>query len=263
MIWPALLAVVYPLLFQGPDTSAFTKVPAPGVRYRMNMATATSAPWVDSNIWRYRRDPKASYLCDVRQKSAPLAMAEGFMEGVKLSLQSSPEQKADYDAMLEFLKQIPEGAKTPWVNLTISDDGSPQAGEVLNLLSRRNIFYQVGSKADFALSSKISNPYEHMQEIREKLGDDKRVLRLFGSELTLAELARDGKRIRLHLLNYGNRKVEDLRIRIQGRFRESDIKLYVFNSPQPKLKDFVEDRGATEFTLDLLPLYAVLDFESR
>lgn len=256
MIWAALLAVIYPIPGDAPAGS--TKVPAPGVRYRMNMAMATSAPWVDSNIWRYRRDPKAAYSCDVREKSVQLAMAEAFAESVKVTLQTVPAQNADYDAMLAFLKRIPEGPTTPWADVAITEDGSSQAGEVLNLLSRRNLMFQL--KGNIPVTSKITNPYEHVQEIREKLGDDNRLLRLFGSELTLAGLAREGNRIRLHLVNYGSRPVETLRIRIKGRHTEQNTKAYVFKNDAPRLSEFVYEGSYTELTLDKMPLYAVFDF---
>lgn len=220
---------------------------------------ATSAPWVDSNLWRYRREPKASYFCDVREKSVQLAMAEAFAAGVKVTLHTAPAQNADYEAMLAFLKRIPEGPATPLVDFSLHDDGSPQAGEVLNLLSRRNLLFDGKGKIPVT-AALAGNPYEYMQELREKLGDEKRRLRLFGSELTLAALARDGGRMRLQLVNYGTRPVETLRIRVQGKFAEKDIKAYIFRHESPRFFEFVRDGDYTEFTLDLLPLYGALDF---
>ncbi|MCC6366894.1 MAG: hypothetical protein IT165_25515 [Bryobacterales bacterium] len=263
-MWAVLLAAVYPTLFSGSEPAGLVKVPAPGVRYRMNMAMATSAPWVDSNIWRYRRDPKGKYFCDVRGKSVQLAAVEAYSQGVDLSLQTTPEQKEDYDAVLEFLKTVPEGPDKPWADARIaSDDGSPQAGEALNLLARRNIFYttQAGSHGPaLRLDSKITNAYEYMQDVREKIGDDKRILRIFGSELTIATPTRDGKHIRLQLVNYSNRPVETLRIRIQGHYTEKNIHARVFKVAEPHLSEFVHEGNYTEFTLEELPLYAVLDF---
>ncbi|MCZ2149832.1 MAG: hypothetical protein LC126_18885 [Bryobacterales bacterium] len=265
MMWTILLAAVYPVLFPGGEPAGLVKVPPPGVRYRMNMAMATSSPWVDSNIWRYRRDPETKYFCDVRGKSVQLAAAEAFSQGVGVSLQTTPEQKQDYDAILEFLKSIPQGPAKPWADVRIaSDDGSAQAGEALNLLARRNIFYttQPGARGSaLRLDSKITNAYEYMQDVREKIGDDKRVLRIFGSELTIATLTRAGKRVRLQLVNYGNRPVETLRIRIQGHYTEKNIHARVFKVAEPHLAEFAHEGNYTEFTLEELPLYAVLDFD--
>lgn len=259
MTWPALLAAALPILFTGTDTAGYQKAIGPGVRYRMNMASATSSPWVDSNLWRYQRKPQESYLCDTKGKNVVVAMAEGFATGVKLAVQIAPEQNADYDKMLEFLKQIPDGPSTPWVNFTVSEDGSFQAGEVMNMLSRRSISYRVASKGDYALTSKMTNAYEAMQDIREKLGDDRRVLRLFGSELTLAVAARNGNRVRVHMVNYGQRPVEHLRIRVQGVFREANIKAYLYGGIASKFTDFESGKDYTEFTLESLGPYGVLD----
>lgn len=259
MILPLLFAVVYPAIFTGTDTAKYTKVPPPGVQFRRNMAMATSAPWVDSNLWKYRREQKMQYLCDVRQKSVVLAAVEAFMENVNVSLQTAPEQRKDYDEILAFLKQIPEGPTRPWANYAVSDDGSAQAGEVMNLLARRNMLYEVKPGSPIALTAKMTNPYDAMQDIREKFGDEKRNLRLFGSELTLAELSRDGKKVRLQLINYGTRPVEYLRVRLLGKVQQSSLKAYIFRSPNPVFKDWTFEGGATEFTLESLPVFGVLD----
>lgn len=260
MTFPALFAAIYPILFTGQDTSQFTKLPAPGVRYRMNMAMATSAPWIDSNIWRYIRNSKANYLSDVREKNVALAMVEAFALAVPVQLQTTPAQQKDFDETLAFLKQIPDGPTTPYTDFTLRDDASFPAGEVLNLLSRRNIQYRIDPQSTNILGAKMPSPYEHVQQLREKLGDDKRIFRLFGSELTLAYLTRDGKRIRLHLINYGSRPVEHLRLRIQGVFNESQIKTHIYRTTAARLQEFTHEAGYTEFTLTALPLYAVLDF---
>ncbi|MBL8178453.1 MAG: hypothetical protein JNK48_27510 [Bryobacterales bacterium] len=259
MIWLGVAAAVLPVLFTGTDTAGYQKAMAPGVRYRMNMASATSSPWVDSNLWRYQRKPQASYLCDTKGKSVVVAMAEGYATGVKLALQIAPEQQGEYDKMAAFLKQIPDGPVKPWVNFTVSDDGSFQAGEVMNMLSRRSIGYGIGAKGDYALSAKMTNAYEAMQEMREKLGDERRVLRLFGSELTLAVAAREGARVRIHLVNYGQRPVEHLRLRVQGAFREANMKAYLYGGLATKLRDFESGKDYTEFTLESLGAYGVLD----
>lgn len=264
MLFLALLAASLPVLFEGTDPSGFTTVPAPGMRMRMNMAMATSAPWVDSNLWRYRREPSQSFLCDVRGKSVTLAMAEAHAAGVKLSLRTAPEQRKDFEAMLAFLKGLPGGPEPRWTNITVTDDGSPQAAEALNMLSRRNLFFQIAPRPDpkaalnLSLNSSVSNPYDFMQEARQKLGDERRLLRLYGSELTVAELRRDGPRVRLMLVNYGTRAVESLRIRVQGQFAAGRVKPYVYSAP-PEVTDHLIDGAFTEFTLTSLPVYAVID----
>ena len=261
MILPVLLAATLPTLFTGTDVAGYVKVPAPGVRYRMNMATATSAPWVDSNLWRYQRDPNTNYLCEVKDKSVVTAVVEAFTMGVKLAVQITPQQKDDYEKVLAFLKTIPDGPTKEWTNFSVIDDGSAQAGEVMNLLWRRSIGYRIAASGDYTLSARMTNAYEAMQEIREKLGDHNRVLRIFGSELTLARALREGSRVRLHLVNYGTRSVDHLRIRLEGRFRERDIASYLYGDVTPKLVDFEYGKDFTEFTLTALGPYGVLDLK--
>jgi len=259
LIWPLLLAVIYPVLHTSHEAAGLTRVSPPGVRTRMNMAMATSAPWIDSNLWKYRRNPRNSYVSDLKGKPLIIAMAEAYAAGVKLAIETTPDQEKEYQQVLAFLKQIPDGPVKPWVNWVLRDDPTPQAAEVMNLMSRRNLLFRVDPKGDVSLAG-VKNPYEFMQQLREKLGDDKRLLRLFGSELTVAELARDGNRVRLHLLNYGTRPVEDLRIRLKGKFPQTAVKALVHGDPSPLLKEFVHEDGTTEFTLKSLPSYAVLDF---
>jgi hypothetical protein len=257
LIWPLLLAAVYPVLHTGKDAAGLTRVPPPGVRTRMNMAMATSAPWIDSNVWKYRRNPKATYVSDLKSKPLIIGMAEAFATNVALALETAPEQDGEYQQVLAFLKQIPDGPTTPWVNFVLQDDQSPQTAEVMNLMARRNLLFRVDPRGE--LAPKGISPYDFMQDLREKIGDDKRVLRLFGSELTVAQLARDGNRVRLHLLNYGTRPVEDLRVRLKGKYSQGKIKVYSYKSPASKLNEFVFEDGSTEFTLESLPSYAVID----
>ncbi len=263
MILPLLFAVL-PGLFSGKDTAGYTKVPPPGVRFRMNMATATRAPWIDSNIWRYRRKPKDNFLCDVKDKSVVVAMAEAFSQGAHVDLQISPGQKADFDAMTAFLKTIPDGPRKPWANITVTEDGSPLAGEALLLLTRRNMFYRVGPKdAGSALhlnfTAKSGNVYEQVLEARDKLGDEKRPVRIFGSEQTIADVMREGNKVRVFLINYGTRPVETLRVRVEGNYTPQQVKAYVFNGANAKLSEFERDGAFTEFTLEAFPSFAVLD----
>ena len=46
------------------DAAKFVKLPAPGVEYRMDVAAATSLPWVDANGWRFARDGSHAYYYD-------------------------------------------------------------------------------------------------------------------------------------------------------------------------------------------------------
>ncbi len=262
MILTALLAAALPVVFSGGDENRYTRVPAPGVRYRMNVAAATSAPWVDSNMWRYRRAPEKAYLADARDKSVALIMAEAHAEDIALAVQAGLGEKKEFDSMLDFLRSLPDGPAGAWTDFTVSEDGSAQAGEAMNLLTRRNLLYGVakpGAAADFRLTSAIANPYDFMQQVREKVGDDRRLLRLFGSDLTLARAARQGNRVRLRLVNYGSRPVESLRVRLRGSYQAAHIKAHVYGHGSAKVSDLTVNAGYTEFTLDRVPVYAVVD----
>ena len=37
------------------DAARFVKLPPPGVRYQMEVASATTVPWIDANGWRFLR----------------------------------------------------------------------------------------------------------------------------------------------------------------------------------------------------------------
>lgn len=267
MILPLLFAVL-PVLFDGKDATGYTKVPPPGLRFRMNMATATRAPWIDSNIWRFRRNPKGNFLCDVKEKSVVVAMAEAFSQGVRLAVETNLTQKRDFDTMTAFLQSIPDGPRKPWANITVTEDGSALAGEALLLLTRRNLFYRAGprdagSALHLTFTSKSGNVYEQVLDARDKLGDEKRPVRIFGSEQTIVDVAREGNKVRLHFINYGSRAVETLRIRVEGKYNARSIKAYVYNSPDTKLTEFEQDGAFTEFTLEGLPVYAVLDLTDQ
>lgn len=261
-----ILALLFalPVIFDGGDTSRYQTVPAPRVQYRMNMAAATRSPWVDSNIWIYRRAPEKKYLCDVRKASVVLAMAEAYSQNVDVALQITPEQKKDFDRMTEFLKSLPEGPRTPWVNFTVTDDGSEEAGEALKLLSRRNLLYakQAPGGVKLQLNKEILDPYQFAVDVRDRLGDENRLLRLYGSELVIATVAREGPRVRIYLVHYGERSVEGMRIRIKGRYPAARIKPYLFGIEPSAATEVTHDGGFTEFTLAKAGTFSVIDLSN-
>src|SRR4029453_18504208 len=94
-------------------------------------------------------------------------------------------------------------------------------------------------------------------KVRRQLGDDQRTLRIYGSEVVIAHLVGDAARIRLHLINYGGREIEGLRIRLRGAFATGDA--FVAGSGRVALQDHVIADGATEVTLPRMGAYAVID----
>jgi hypothetical protein len=97
------------------------------------------------------------------------------------------------------------------------------------------------------------------QKIRFQLGDEKRVLRIYGSNVVIGRLEGDGKRARLHLLNYSGaaRPVNGIRVRVSGRYPQQSVRS--FDAPDVKTQESSLEANATEFTLPELKLYAVVD----
>src|SRR2546423_866076 len=53
--------------------------------------------------------------------------------------------------------------------------------------------------------AEAADPSAFALKIRNQLTDEQRSLRIYGSEVVIGRLTGDGKRIRLHLINYGGR----------------------------------------------------------
>ena len=75
-----------------PDTSVegYTKVPPPNIRMRMNEASATTVPWIDSNASRYMRGVKKAFYA----KSARRFRPPGCRGGVCLGSRCHPGTRA-------------------------------------------------------------------------------------------------------------------------------------------------------------------------
>ena len=93
--------------------------------------------------------------------------------------------------------------------------------------------------------------------MRRRLTDEKRSLRIYGSEVVLARLVRDAGHARLHLLNYGGRPIDGLRVRLLGGWVATEAR--AFGEERMAIEDRVAADGATEFSLGLLGTYAVVD----
>lgn len=257
-----LLAASLPSLVSGTPPEGCTTAPAPKVNLRANVARATTSPWVESNASRYTHKPTAKYCLEAPGKSSALAAAEAFAFGVSAWIKSA-DGGPEFTKMLEFLKSLPVIGELPQMaNIGVVDDGSSQTAELMNLLSRRNLLYRVVAAPDSHLDVNISGPHAadpsaEAYEIRQKLGDSKRLLRLYGSEVVVGRLLGDGKRIRLHLVNYSNRPVNGLRVRVLGNFPKSAFQAY--GLPGAMLADFSATAEATEFTVQSLNEYAVID----
>ena len=218
-------------------------------------------------------EPGAKYKYDVPAGKAALAAAEAFAYGADAVLKAAPADLKAVGAMLTFLEGLPAVELPAVADLAVVDDGSAITGEVMNLLARRNLLFQVvqSPSARFRINIAMGSPAYPLeaaadpsafaQKIRAQLTDEQRSLRVYGSEVVIGRLTGDGDRVRLHLLNYGGREVEGLRLRVRGAYREGEA--YVAGAGRLALQDYSVADGATEFSLPRLANYAVIDLRAR
>lgn len=252
------------------------KLPVPKLAGRAaNVASATRRPWIDANGWRITRNPTGKFYYDVPAGKAALAMAEAFVYNadavVKIDAANDTEA-AQAELMLAFLRQLPPANWPGAADIGVVDDGSADIGEVLNLLTRRNLLFrlvktpapdlrlniQLGTK-DFPREA-AADPSEFALRIRRQLTDEQRSLRLYGTELIICRLQSDGSHARVHLLNYSGRDMEGVRVRVRGVFGSSAA--YAYGVKKISLEDYTLDATGTEFTLDQLGVYTVVDLSA-
>src|ERR1700687_2174883 len=58
------------------DLQGAVKLLAPTVNYRIDQASASRAPWLDSNGWRFLRQPNGRFYSEVTGTQSALAAAE-------------------------------------------------------------------------------------------------------------------------------------------------------------------------------------------
>lgn len=251
------------------ERSARVTLKAPGVAPRANWASATRRPWIDANGWRYLRQPEARYFESAPRGVAALAAAEAFANGADLVLAIDPGDLEPLGQALGFFRALPEASLPGVADIGVVDDASFATGELMNLLARRNLLFRPAPRATAELPfvvelgssaypmSEAGNPDALALKIRMQLTDERRSLRLFGSEVVLARLAGAAQRLRLHLVNYGGRTVEGLRVRLRGRWRPGEA--YVLQHGKLAVEAPVVQDGATEFSIPVLGPYAVVD----
>jgi hypothetical protein len=242
---------------------------APGVAGRAERASATNRPWVFANGWRYLRASDGRFWCEVPARQSALAVAEASVFGADVVLAIDPAGLEDVGRMRAFLSSVPEADLPPVADIAIQDDGSAQVGEVLNLMARGNLLFRIAREPapDVALNVRIGskefprkdaqNPGAFAYAVRRRLTDEKRSLRIYGSDAVLGRLLREGPRARLHLLNYAGRPIEGLRVRLLGRWAPPEA--LVFGEGRAAVEDYLAGHGATEFSLATLGPYAVID----
>jgi hypothetical protein len=247
------------------------KLLTPRVNYRIDEASASTAPWVNTNGWRIH--PNARFFYDAPGLSAAVAAAEAFEFSANSSIHTDAAGQTPLAAMISFLRTLPSTAgMMPLVNIGFEDDGSPRTGEVMNLLVRRNLLFQcVTSPQPGLLDVKIgsslfpnslaANPDAMAHLIRQTLGDDKRLLRIYGSEVVIGRLEGSANHTLVHLLNYdgARRHIEGLRIRVLGHY--TSARAWASGLDPVCLLDVSFTPEAAEFTLPELNIYALVELE--
>ena len=246
------------------------KLVVPGASGRPDLAAATGRPWLDANGWRFTRNPTGQFFYELPKGRAVLAVAESFAYNADTIFKIDPADLAEVGRVTAFLKTIPVDDRLPLVaDIGVVDDGSKMLGEVMNLLSRRNLLFkpiktpspQLRLNIQFGTKtyprSAGADPSEFAQTIRRRLTDDARTLRVYGSEVVIARLTGDSKHLRLHLLNYGRRDFEGMRIRLRGMLGKGDT--YILGQGKTALLDYETLGQFTEFSLPRMSLYAVVD----
>lgn len=256
------------------DMSGREALAIPGIVPGVGIASPTRKPFVTASGWRFRRAPAGKFSYDVPAGKGPLALAETFAYNADVVLKVDPADVPEVGRLFTFLKDVPARDLPDLADLAVVDDGTPLTGEVLNLLTRRNLLYQRVKAAtpavakQFPLTIKLgskaypaevaADPSAFALKIRRQLTDERRTLRIYGSEVVIGRLTGKAGQARLQLLNYGGREMGGLRIRVRGKYRQEAALSY--GEGPVTLLDFMQTAdGATEFTLPALKLYAVID----
>jgi hypothetical protein len=253
------------------DLNQLTTIPQPSLTFNAQVSSATRAPWVNQNGWRFLRQPRGSYLYEAKGEGVILAAVESFAYGVRAYIQTDEAGLESFGRMLAFLGGIPDASMHPAVNIGFVDDGSPQSGEFMNLLVRRNLLFKVVQQPDPKLDLNVAlgekdypraeagNPKLLAEKVRAHLTDEKRLLRIYGSEVVIGRLLGNRDAARLSLINYGAAKspVHGLRIRVLGSYPK--LRAVQYGSAPCRLTDLVTGPDATEFTLPELETFATID----
>ena len=214
------------------EKSGRVALKAPGIAARGARASATRRPWIDANGWRYQRQPQARYFETAPAGVAALAAAEAFAHGADLVLAIDPGDLESFGQALAFSVRCPRRA-AGLADLAVVDDGSFAAGELMNLLGRRNLLFRPVRARRASCRSRWSSARKPIRRPRRPIPTRSRSRSAGSSPTSDARCgssaarwcwpaSRETGRRRLHLLNYGRRAIEGLRVRLRGRWTPGD-----------------------------------------
>jgi hypothetical protein len=249
---------------EGVDAAKAVKLIPPSVDYRANQGSASRSPWVNTNGWRFIRQPQSLFVYDVKGNQAALAAAEAFAFGGRAIVRTDDAGLKPLAEMLEYLRAVPAADLPSVADIAFQDDGTATAREVMTMMVKGNLLFRLTAAPDrnarlnVRLGTKqfpvedARNPGKMAQLIRSTLTDEKRSVRVYGSVTVVARVNGTPDRIRIHLLNYAGaeRRVDGLRVRVLGKYAKHN---------DPRLTDFTVEADATEFTLPELRVFTVVD----
>jgi hypothetical protein len=246
------------------DPARAVKLVAPSVDYRANQGSASRSPWINSNGWRFIRQPGGLFVYDVKGQQAATAAAEAFAFGGNALIRCDEAGLKPLGDMLAYLRTVAPADLPAVADIAIQDDGSAAAGEVMNLMVKANLLFRPVRAADPSAKLNVKlgtkqfpledakNPGKMAQLIRSTLTDERRSVRLYGSLVVVARVNGTAERVRVQLINYAGaeRKIDGLRVRVAGRYARHE---------NPELLDYTVESDATEFTLPELKSFIVID----
>jgi hypothetical protein len=254
------------------DARKVVKLDPPGVDYQLGRSGATSAPWINSNLWRVMKDRGKSFLYEVSGPAVALAAAEAYVSGAPAYFSLKQDDLETFAKAVRFLHEIDGPPLSPRANFGLVDDGSPEIEEVMNLLIRRNLlFVPVRKAGDWKgmvvrigtpeyTKEVAAEPYQFAAIVRSRIGDDRRLVRIYGSDTTVVQMTGDQRHSRLHLIQYGRGSVSGLRVRVLGRFPR--VLIAGLGKRVIAAEDVTMDDSGTEFTIPEFQTYAVIDLDA-
>jgi hypothetical protein len=246
------------------DPARAVKLVPPAVDYRANQGSASRSPWLNSNGFRFIRQPQGLFVYDVKGNQTALAAAEAFAFGGNAIIRSDDAGLKPLGEMLAYLHTIEPVDLPPIADIAYQDDGTAASVEVMNLMVKSNLLFRVvrapdrSAKLNVKLGTKqfpvedAKNPGKMAQLIRSTLTDDSRSVRIYGTVTVVARVTGNAGRVRIQLLNYAGaeRRVDGLRVRVLGKYTKYS---------DDKLLDYTVEPDATEFTVPELRTYTVID----